>query len=223
MKLYTHPVSPVGRPVLMFCADHSLPVEEVTVDLFAGDQFKPEFAAINPNCAVPVLEDGEFRLSESSAILKYLADKIVSPTYPSDLKLRAKINAAMDWFNTGFYNGFGHQFCYQQVIPQLQIADESARNIVIARGKAMAEKYLSVLNDHMIGANNYVCGPSITLADYLGAGITTVGDVTGCNFAQWSNVQRWIATMKSRPNWAAANVGLQGWIDMARGPNYIIV
>ena len=223
MKLYTHPISPLGRPVMMFIADNNISVEEVEVDLFSGAQYKPEFIAINPNSAVPVLEDGDFRLSESSAILKYLADKIGSATYPTDLKSRAKINSAMDWFNTGFYNGFGHQLCYQQLIPQLQIADEAARHIVIARGKTMAEKYLSVLNDHMIGANNYVCGPNVTIADYLGSGIATLGDVTGCNFAQWPNVQRWITTMKARPNWASANVGLQGWIDMARGPTYVIV
>ena len=31
------------------------------VDLFTGEHMKPEFAKINPNCMVPVLEDGDFR------------------------------------------------------------------------------------------------------------------------------------------------------------------
>jgi len=45
----------------------------------AGEQYQPAFTTINPNSAVPVLEDGTFRLTECSAILKYLADLIDSP------------------------------------------------------------------------------------------------------------------------------------------------
>jgi len=40
-----------------------------------GEHYQPEYVAINPNRMVPVLEDGDFRLTESSAILKYLAEK----------------------------------------------------------------------------------------------------------------------------------------------------
>ena len=54
------------------------------------------FSAINPNQAVPVLQDGEFRLTESSAILKYLADRVGSPSYPRKLQMRARVNEAMD-------------------------------------------------------------------------------------------------------------------------------
>ena len=54
------------------------------------------------------------------------------------------------------------------------------RNAVIAGGKAQAESLLGVLNDRMIDANNYVCGPGIALADYLGSGIVGLGDVIGC-------------------------------------------
>src|SRR4030095_5551479 len=75
MKLYFHPASTTSRPVALFAADHGIELEYRVVDLFAGEQAQPAFGAINPNQAVPVLEDGDFRLTESSAILKYLADK----------------------------------------------------------------------------------------------------------------------------------------------------
>ena len=86
MKLYMHPVSMTSRPVRLFIAENKIPVDEVTVDLFTGEQYKPPYSELNPNSLVPMIEDGDLRLTESSAILKYLADKIGSPAYPKDLK-----------------------------------------------------------------------------------------------------------------------------------------
>ena len=103
MKLYMHPVSTTSRPVMMFIAENGIDVDMQTVDLMSGEHMNAAYAAINPNQPVPVLEDGDFRLTESSAILKYLADSIDSPAYPKDLKQRARVNASMDWFNTDFY------------------------------------------------------------------------------------------------------------------------
>ena len=40
-----------------------------------------------------------------------------------------------------------------------------------------------MLNDHWIGPNNnYLCGNQITIADYFGAGLVTLGEVIGCRF-----------------------------------------
>lgn len=222
MKLYTHPASTVARPVAFFVADAGIAVEQVVVDLFTGAQYAPEFLAINPNHAVPVLVDGDLTLTESSAILKYLADKVGSPAYPAELKARARVNAAMDWFNTGFYHAFGYDVCYEQLLDHYKLKDEAARAAVIARGKARAEGFLSVLNDHMLGDGRaWLCGADITLADYLGSGIISLGDVIGCDFAPWPNVRAWIVRLKARPNWQAANDAIQGWADMARGQAYV--
>ena len=106
MKLYMHPVSTVCRPIRLFCAENGIKIEEVTVDLMTGAQHKEPFATLNPNCQVPMLEDDDLKLTEGSAILKYLAEKHNLPSYPADLKKRAKINEVMDWLNTGFYRDF---------------------------------------------------------------------------------------------------------------------
>ena len=47
---------------------------------------KPPYSGLNPNRLIPTLEDGDFVLTENSAILKYLAEKTGSPAYPKDLK-----------------------------------------------------------------------------------------------------------------------------------------
>jgi glutathione S-transferase len=103
MKLYMHPVSMTSRPVRLFAADSGIALEEEVVDLLTGAHMQAPYSDINPNCLVPMLEDGDLKLTESSAILKYLADKIGSPAYPKDLKARAKVNEIMDWINTNFY------------------------------------------------------------------------------------------------------------------------
>jgi glutathione S-transferase len=66
MILYTYPGSPICRPIAMFIADYEMDVEQRVIDLLAGEQFEPAYSAINPNNAVPVLDDGPFRLMESS-------------------------------------------------------------------------------------------------------------------------------------------------------------
>ena len=60
-----------------------------------------------------MLEDGDFRLTESAAILRYLAEKIDSPAFPKDIKQRARVNEVMDWFNSNFYRDWGYGLIYR--------------------------------------------------------------------------------------------------------------
>jgi glutathione S-transferase len=75
VKLYMHPFSITSRPVRLFIAENGIKCDEQVVDLMTGEHHKEPYVSLNPNRLVPMLEDGDFRLTESSAILKYLADK----------------------------------------------------------------------------------------------------------------------------------------------------
>src|SRR5437899_10454100 len=97
MKLYYHPVSTTSRPVWLFIAENGIDCELRVVDLMKGEHYQPEYVAINPNRLVPVLEDGDFRLTESSAILKYLAEKTGSSTYPKVLHTWEKGKERKKW------------------------------------------------------------------------------------------------------------------------------
>jgi glutathione S-transferase len=155
---------------------------------------------------VPLLEDGEFRLTESSAILKYLADKSQSPAYPIDLRQRARINERMDWFNTGFYRDLGYGLVYPQVIPSYRRDNGAVQRAVLASGREKAKNWLKILDDHFIGPENkFVCGNEITIADYFGASILTLGDVIRLDYSPYPNVVRWIGNMKALPAWPKAN------------------
>ena len=151
MKLYMHPVSMTTRPVRLFIADNKIDCEEEVVDLMKGAHHQEPYASLNPNRLVPMLVDGDFKLTESSAILKYLADKIGSPAYPKDLKQRAKVNEAMDWINTNFYRDWGYDLAYPQLFPHHKRRSDEAQAATIEWGQKNSQNWLKLLNDHWIG------------------------------------------------------------------------
>jgi len=209
---------------MMFIVDEGLDVEQQVVDILSGEQYGEAYASINPSCIVPMLEDGDFRLIESSAILKYLAEKSDSAAYPCDLRERARVNETMDWFNTNLYRSFGYGLVYPQVLEPYKLPDEGAYRLQLAAGKTQAERFLAVLNDHILGRGGpWLCGDTMTLADYLASGILSVGEVIGCTFSAFPNVVAWYDRVKALPNWQSANAGVYGWAEHAKGPEYVVV
>ncbi|HZM45050.1 MAG TPA: glutathione S-transferase family protein [Burkholderiales bacterium] len=208
MKLYFHPVSTTCRPILLFAADEGLKLDTQVIDLFKGEHKQPSYLAINCCGQVPLLEDGDFRLSESSAILKYLAEKTGSRAYPAGARERARVNEAMDWFNTGLYRDLGYGLVYGQTLPDFIYSDAAVQSASLARAQSKARRWLDVLDRNLIGPDRkFICGNDITLADYLGVCFLTVGEVVRLRFDEWPNVTRWIQGMKARPNWAKVNEG----------------
>lgn len=222
MKLYTFPASTTCRPVMFFAADAGIKLDYEIVDLMSGAQYQPGYAAVNPNNLVPVLEDGSFRLTESSAILKYLADSVNSPAYPKDLKARARVNETMDWFNTGFYRTFGYGLCYAQILDAYKLPDEKAQKLSIEVAKKSAERLLGILDARIAASGEpYLCGKEITIADYFGSGLLSVGEVVGCTLEAYPNIRRWYDRMQSRPNWQATNGAVFQWAAAIKGPAYV--
>ncbi len=224
MKLYMHPISTAARPVRMLIADNGIDCEEELVDLATGAQHQPAYASVNPNRLVPMLEDGDFRLTESSAILKYIADKYDLSAYPKDLKKRARINEVMDWLNTQFYREFGYGLVYPQLFPHHKRRSDEAHGGAIEWGQAGAKKWLQVLNDHWIGPDrNYLCGDELTIADYFGASLVSAGELIGCDFAAYPNIRRWLDTMKKLPSWKSVNEVFDGFVAANRGKEFVRV
>ena len=102
MKIYGHPLSPPSRLVTAFANLLSLDFIYVQVDLMAGGSQTPEYTLLNPNQRVPLLEEEDgFVLTETMAILRYLADKYPGghQFYPTDTKKRAELNMHLGILN----------------------------------------------------------------------------------------------------------------------------
>jgi glutathione S-transferase len=76
--------------VQWYLEELNLPYEFVQLDMTEDEHRKPEFLALNPMGKVPVLQNGDFVLSESGAILLYLAQKY-DPSYPATPEQQAEL------------------------------------------------------------------------------------------------------------------------------------
>ena len=94
LKLYYARPSLYARPVWLALLEKQLPFELIPVNL-GGEQFEPDYMALNPFSHVPVLVDGGFRVIESQAILDYLeAQYPHPPLLPTDAKTLANVRMA---------------------------------------------------------------------------------------------------------------------------------
>jgi len=219
MKLYYHPASTTSRPLQLFAAETGMKVDLQLVDLFTGEHHKPPFEALNPNKQVPVLEDGNFRLTESCAILRYMAEKSGSALYPKDLQERARVNERMDWINTQLNRDLCYGLVYPQAFPSHKRPTEDVQKATLAWAKERAAGWLKILNDHIIGPkNDYLCGDKITLADYYGAPFVALVDVIRSDLAAYPNVKRWLGNMKKLKSWAKTNEVMDGFAGSLKGP-----
>lgn len=93
IKLYRHPLSGHSHRVEVLLSLLNIEADIVDVDLKTGAHKTAEFLSKNSFGQVPVLEDGEVTLSDSNAILVYLASKYDSQRtwYPENLVEQAQV------------------------------------------------------------------------------------------------------------------------------------
>src|SRR5260221_2408101 len=100
MKLYDFAFSPNCRKVRAVGYELGITFDHVVLNLVKGDQLAESYLAKNPNGRVPLLEDGDLVLSESNAIIAYLA-----ATYPNNCpalvpsapRERAEVDRWLSW------------------------------------------------------------------------------------------------------------------------------
>ena len=105
MKFYFNG-SPNPTKVALFLEEAGLPYEPIPVDTRTGDQFKPEFLALNPNGKVPVIvEDDGTVVFDSNAILLYLAEKTGQFLPPASVRAQTLSWLMFVASGIGPYNG----------------------------------------------------------------------------------------------------------------------
>jgi glutathione S-transferase len=140
----------------------SVPFEAITIDLTAGDHRRPEFLKINPAGKLPVLIDGDMVLTESIAIVLYLAEKYPERGLnPSDIRQRAQLNRWLLFTTTELEQPLWRIRRHKTIYPRdKRLPGEVA--LACDEFAAMAR----VLEEHMRG-RKFVVGDTVTVGDFV--------------------------------------------------------
>jgi glutathione S-transferase len=138
--------------------------EPVRINLMAGEHQSPEFLKINPAGKLPVLMDGDLVLTESVAIVLYLAEKYSNKgLLPVDLNERAQANRWLLFAATELEQPLWRISRHTALYPEEQRLPADV-SIASREFKEMA----TVLEKHMQG-REFVVGDSATVVDFVTA------------------------------------------------------
>nr|AML27011.1 glutathione S-transferase [Capsella rubella] len=203
-KVYGWPYSTNTRRVLAVLHEKGLSYDPVTVDLKAGDQKKPSFLSLNPFGQVPVLLDGDLKLSESRAISEYIAN--VHQSKGSQL-LNYESYKTMGTQRMWMYiesldfDPLASILAFEQYIKPTYGLDYK----VVNETEAKLEKVLDIYEERL-KKSSFLASNSFTLADlYHLPNIQYLMDTkTKRLFESRASVHRWVAEITARPAWKKA-------------------
>ena len=161
MQLYGSPLSPFVRKILMVAAEKDIALELVPTAPFPPS---PEFLQISPFGKIPAFRDGDFTISDSTAIFTYLEAKFPAPALlPADPVARARAVWFEEFSDTILVPAGGKVFFNRIVGPMVGLPADLA-----AADKAQAEelpKLYAYLEEQVPAGGGWLAGEVLSIAD----------------------------------------------------------
>jgi glutathione S-transferase len=203
MKLYGAPVSPFVRKVLVYAEIKRVELELVPTGLADPN---PDFLATSPFRKIPGFSDGDFTISDSTAIITYIEAKHPAPPMLGDSPAeKAQVMWYDEFADTIFTPAAGPAFFQRVVAPKFlqQDTDHAVAD------KAEFEATPPVLDylESVIPASGYLVGGRLTLADIaVACPFVNVGHAgIKIDAAKYPKINKWVSDMHALPS-------LAGWI-----------
>jgi GST-like protein len=195
LKFYFN-AAPNPMKVALFLEETGLAYEPVPVDTRKGEQFKPEFLAVNPNGKVPAIDDDGVFVFDSNAILLYLAEK--TGQFLPDPANRGSLLSWLMFVATGLGPFSGQAVHFKHFAPKDL---EYAHN----RYQFEAARHYTVLNDHLANSR-YMVGDRYGIVDMALWGWARMAPfVLGDDaFTRFPHVKRLLDEVSARPAAARA-------------------
>jgi len=199
MKLYYNPLSPNVRRARLTVAVLGIDVEEKLLDFSKGEHKSPEYLALNPNGAVPTLVDGNFVLTESRAIMQYLATKKPeSGLLPRDEQSRADVSRWQFWDAAHFSPQLG-TLAFEKIIKGMMGMGEPDAT-KIQEALTNFRRFASVLEQRLNG-KMFVVGNALTIADLTLAASLMYAAQTEAPVSEFPNLQSWFSRITALDGW----------------------
>lgn len=169
----------------------------VAVDLFRGQQRHPDFARLNPNLKVPVLEDGDTVLWESNAILAFLGER-ERKLWPEGAASRADALRWLFFEARHLSEDVGELWFNDFVAPQAKAPVDAA-----ARDQAASDiaKPLAVV-EAQLAKHAFAGGDAFSLVDCCYAPVLDALSLSNFDLTPYANLTAYLARMRLRPAWA---------------------
>ena len=168
--------------------------ESVTVNMIAGEHRGPEFLKINPAGKLPVLVDGDLVLTESVAIVLYLAEKYPAKgLVPTGLAQRAELYRWLLFAATELEQPLWRIARHTSLYPE-----DRRLPADVALAREDFEPMAWVLEEHM-NHRQFVVGESVTVGDFVLAYTLDMASVVSL-LEGFPNLQQYVARMYARPH-----------------------
>jgi GST-like protein len=190
--------SPNPTKVALFLEEAGLAYEPVAVDTRKGDQFTPEYLAVNPNAKVPAIDDGGVTVFDSNAILLYLAEKTGKFLPANTPANRGELLSWLMFVATGVGPFSGQAVHFKHFAPEKV---DYAHN----RYQFEAQRHYGILNDHLAG-KRYMVGDTYTIVDMdVWGWARMIPFILGEEaYAKFPNVKKLVDEISARPAAAKA-------------------
>jgi glutathione S-transferase len=203
IKLYQTSISFNSRRVWMTLLEKGLDfaIEEVQLN---GQQFQPEFLAMNPFHHIPVLVDGDMTIIESLAILDYLEAKYPQPSMlPTNANDLAKVRMA--------------QFV---AVNELAIAMIPLYPKMLSLGEGDPTQVAEALQkintclqflEGLLDTRPFFGSNEITLAETVAAPVIATLSFAHIGLAEFPKLNAWMTKIQQRPAWSASEASPEQW------------
>jgi GST-like protein len=191
IKFYYN-LAPNPMKVALFLEEAGLEYDPVSIDSRKGEQFAPDFLALNPNAKLPVIVDGDSVVFDSNAILLYLAERTGRFNVAPDDARRGALLSWLMFIATGLGPFSGQYVHFNHFAPE-------PKDYAVKRYAFEADRHWRVIDDRL-AAHHFMLGDEYTLVDMALWGWTrTLPFVFGADAARYANVARLVSEIDARP------------------------